>query len=151
MTSHPTIFRSNGNTTIDVKGCWFRLKLGPATLSREGSLSCHTYSDIGPRVLRSLSIARSSLVGFFFSGKQGVLSTYINNLLVCHLYGDVTITSERLQFWAFVWRFRSLGLCAGRGLYRVTPAVTWGPRFLRSHLKDRPIYSRLVRRIRSTE
>jgi hypothetical protein len=35
------------------------------------------------------------------------------------------------------------GLCAGRDVYRATPAVTQGLSFFRSHPKDRPILSPL--------
>jgi hypothetical protein len=54
FTSRSRIFHLHGDVTLPMKGCkilGFAQRSGP--LSREGSLSCHTCCDMGPRFFRS--------------------------------------------------------------------------------------------------
>jgi hypothetical protein len=51
-----------------------------------------------------------------------IIYCFTSHSRIFHLYGDVTITGEGLQ--KFRPTFVVQDLCAGRDLYRATPAVT---------------------------
>jgi hypothetical protein len=70
-----------------------------------------------------------------------IIYCFTSRSRIFHLYGDITITGERLQ---------NLGLCSAlrafeqRGIF-IVPHLLWhGPRFFRSHPKDHPIQSPLT-------
>jgi hypothetical protein len=70
-----------------------------------------------------------------------VVYCFTSRSRIFHLYGDVTITGEGLQ---------NLGLCSALrafeqgGIFIVPHCCDTGPRFFRSHPKDRPILSPLT-------
>jgi hypothetical protein len=109
-------------------------------LSREGSVSCHTCCDTGPRIFRSHPKARPNQS--LHTTHEGVWRTYSNpdphgythtvvNWLIIygfssrsrifHLYGDVTIAGEGLH---------NLGLCSTLGAFEhggicIVPHLLW--------------------------
>ena len=77
FTSHREYFAHMETSPMPVKGCKilaYARHSGP--LSREGSLSCHTCCDTGPRVFRSQTNDRS--IQSPLTTRKGMLRTYSN-------------------------------------------------------------------------